>query len=70
MRKIEDRDRGLICACGKGKDIRAYQCADCHWSRTNVKQMSAVRELAPVESFNPVRDVFEWLIRQSRGEIS
>jgi hypothetical protein len=64
---IQRRDR---CQCGKRKDIRAYQCADCHWATTKVERMRAVRELAPVESFNPVRDVFEWLIEQSRGEIS
>ena len=53
-----------LCKCGKWKSINAKMCLACHIDYVKVTPV-------PVEyEVDPVRDAFDWIILQSRGEIS
>jgi hypothetical protein len=56
------------CRCGKTKDRRAKECFVCHYGPVEVELVPT--GFAPVESPDPVKETFQWLIQQSRGEIS
>lgn len=55
----------LVCHCGQPKSPRASECLACH-------RKNFIFDVRPVLTnfSDPVRSAFEWIISQSRGEIS
>lgn len=53
-----------VCDCGGWKSRGAKMCDACRYGEVKVTPVPVVYEI------NSARDAFEWIISQSRGEIS
>lgn len=64
---MKKKTNGRVCVCGNPKTWDAEQCEICYRESF---EMTVTRVPVSRETGDPVKDWFEWISRQSRGEIS